>query len=158
MGYPEVKAFFEQKGLPYDIILFEQSTATVELAAQALGTDPDNIGKTLSFKLTDGTPIVVLVAGRGRIDNRKFKDQFHCKAKMLTPEEALTFTGHPVGGVCPFALPEGTQVYLDATLKRHEFIFPAAGTPQSAVRIPVSELAVVTGGEWVDLCKEYEAE
>jgi len=154
MGYSEVKAYFEDKHLPYTIRLFTQSTATVDLAAEALGVDPDRIAKTLSFLHPDGSAIVVVVSGRARVDNRKFKDQFHCKAKMLSPEEALRLTGHPVGGVCPFALPEGASVYLDNSLKKHGSVFPAAGTPASAVEIPVDELAAATGGVWADLTKD----
>lgn len=128
------------------------STATVALAAQALGCEEGRIGKTLSFLMKKGA-ILVVVKGTARIDNRKFKDTFKEKASFLHAEEVLTLTGHPVGGVCPFAVKEGVQVYLDVSLKDFDPIYPAAGAPNNAVKLSLSELENITKATWVDICK-----
>ena len=139
-------------------LYFEVSTATVPLAAQALGVEEARIAKSMALAQKDGRVIVLVTCGTARIDNQKYKQRFACKAKMLSVEETLAATGHPVGGVCPFALPDGVDVYLDESLRQFETVYPAAGTPSSAVRFTPDELERVTGGEWVDLCKLPEGE
>jgi prolyl-tRNA editing enzyme YbaK/EbsC (Cys-tRNA(Pro) deacylase) len=158
MSYEEVKKFFDENEIPNEIILLEESSATVELAAKALGRKPGEIAKTLAMELKDGTHFVLVVMGTARIDNKKYKDCFGCKAKMLSYDETLAVTGHPVGGVCPFALPEGIVVYLDESLKKYELIFPAAGTGNSAVGFKPLDLQFVTNGIWVDVTKYTDPE
>jgi prolyl-tRNA editing enzyme YbaK/EbsC (Cys-tRNA(Pro) deacylase) len=136
---------------------FTVSSATVELAAKALNTDGARIAKTLSY-LVDGGAVLVVAAGDIRVDNRKFKDTFHTKAKMLTPEQAAEMIGHAVGGVCPFGVNEGVKVYLDVSLKRFETVFPAVGTSSSAIELSIPELEEASGSiGWVDVAKEVEA-
>lgn len=156
MGYEAVKKFFEDNNIPNKIILLGESSATVELAAKALGRKPGEIAKTLAMQLKDGSCLVLVVMGTARIDNRKFKERFACKAKMLSLDETLAATGHPVGGVCPFGLPEGIGVYLDESLLKYETIFPAAGTPNSAVGFTPADLQKATGGIWVDVTQDIE--
>ena len=156
MGLKEVQDYFAKKGIKNEIILLEQSSATVELAAAALGRQPGEIAKTLALQLKDGTNIVIVVMGTAKIDNHKFKEYFSCKAKMLSFDDTLAVTGHPVGGVCPFGLPEGVKVYLDESLKKYETVFPAAGTGKSAVGFTLDELQAATDGVWIDVCKEPE--
>ena len=155
MSIERVKAYFAAAGLADRVREFEVSSATVELAAQALGCEGKRIAKTLSFMGPAG-PLLVVAAGDARIDNHKFKETFHTKAKMLTADEALAMTGHAVGGVCPFALPEGVRVCLDRSLQRFDAIYPAAGSASSAVKLTCEELQISTGGEWVDVCKLLE--
>ena len=154
MGYEGVKKYFEDHNIPNEIILLEESSATVELAAKALGTEPGEIAKSLALKLKDGRVIILVVCGTARIDNRKYKDTFLCKAQMLSFDETLERTGHPVGGVCPFALPDDIAVYLDESLKRYEVVYPAAGTGNSAVRFTVEELEKATKGSWVSVTQD----
>ncbi len=154
MGLAEVKKYFEENNIKNEIILLDESSATVELAAKALGKEPGEIAKTLAFELKDGTPIVIVVMGTARIDNRKYKDCFGCKAAMLSFDKTLEATGHPVGGVCPFGLKEGVRVYLDESLKKYAVVYPAAGTPNSAVPFTIAELEAATRGCWVDVAKE----
>ncbi len=156
MGLKEVQDFFAAKGIKNEIILHEESTATVELAAAALGREPGEIAKTMALQLKDGSNIVIVIMGTARIDNHKYKEYFGCKAKMLGFDETLEVTGHPVGGVCPFGLPEGVKVYLDESLKKYEMVFPAAGTTNSAVGFTIADLEAATDGTWVDVCKEPE--
>ena len=156
MGSPEVVKHFEERGLTNEIILLDVSTATVELAAAALGRQPGEIAKSLALEMKDGSVIVLVVEGTARIDNRRFKDTFNCKAKMLSLDDTLAATGHPVGGVCPFGLPKGVNVYLDESLKRHGTVFPAAGTPSSAVGFTPEALAEATDGQWVYVTKDPE--
>lgn len=151
MSYERVKKFFYEHNIPNEIILLEESSATVELAAKALGREPGEIAKSLALKLKDGRIIILVVCGTARIDNRKYKDTFQCKAQMLSFEETLAATGHPVGGVCPFALPEEIEVYLDESLKRYSEVYPAAGTGNSAVKFTIPELEQATRGTWVDV-------
>lgn len=151
MSYERVKKFFYEHNIPNEIILLEESSATVELAAKALGREPGEIAKSLALRLKDGRTIILVVCGTARIDNRKYKDTFQCKAQMLSFEDTLAATGHPVGGVCPFALPEEIEVYLDESLKRYSAVYPAAGTGNSAVRFTIPELAQATKGTWVDV-------
>ena len=135
----------------------ELSSATVELAAKALNVEGARIAKTLSY-MVDGAPILVVAAGDIRVDNRKFKDTFHTKAKMLTPDQAAELVGHAVGGVCPFGVNEGVKVYLDESLKRFETVFPAAGSGNSAIELTIPELEETSQRVgWVDVAKEVEA-
>jgi len=132
---------------------FDVSSATVELAAKALGVEGARIAKTLSFKTPDGC-LLLLAAGDARIDNRKFKETFHIKAKMLTADEVLELVGHPVGGVCPFGCNEGVPVYLDESLRRFETVFPAVGSANSAIELNLEELFNFSKAiAWVDVCK-----
>ena len=135
------------------IMMLEQSSATVELASKAVGCEPARIAKTLSFHV-DGRVALILFAGDARVDNRKFKDRFHSKAKMLSADEAEPLIGHGVGGVCPFGVNEGCDVYLDESLRRFDVVYPAAGTPASAVRLSIDELERACAPcEWVDVSK-----
>lgn len=145
--------YFSQYNMQDRVMVLADSTATVEEAAQAHGVDPDQIGKTLSFKLKEA-PILIVVAGQAKIDNKKYKQQFSQKAKMLSRDEALEFTGHAVGGVCPFGLKSPVPVYLDVSLKKHEEVIPAAGSSHSSIRLSIDELEQYSGcREWVDVCK-----
>ena len=134
------------------------SSATVELAAVAVGVEGARIAKSLSFKVNE-EPIIIVAAGDAKVDNAKYKAQFHTKAKMLTHEEAHTLIGHDVGGVCPFALPENVKVYLDVSLKRFETVFPAAGSDSSAIELTCEELERYSSNfqAWVDVCKGWQA-
>jgi len=154
MSYETVKQYFEEHHIPNEIILLNESSATVDLAAKALGTEPGEIAKSLALKLKDGKTIILVVCGTARIDNRRFKDTFQCKAQMLSYEDTLSATGHPVGGVCPFALPDGIQVYLDESLKRYNEVYPAAGTPNSAVKFRIDELERATHGTWIHVTQD----
>lgn len=151
MPETKVERFFRESGIQNQIIYLSESSATVPLAAKALGVAEERIAKTLAFRLKD-RDIVLVACGTARIDNKKFKIAFDCKAKMIRPEETEDVTGHPVGGVCPFALPGGVRVYLDESLKRFDYIFPAAGTPNSAVKMTPEELLRFTNGVFVDVC------
>lgn len=153
MSIERVKEFFIKFGLEDRIIEFDTSSATVALAAEALGCEPCRIAKSLSFKVA-GKPILVVAAGDARIDNAKFKAQFCEKAKMLSPDETLELIGHAVGGVCPFAVNEGTEIFLDSSLKRFETVFPACGSSNSAIELTIPELEKLSGSsEWVDVCR-----
>ncbi|MBN2124411.1 MAG: YbaK/EbsC family protein [Deltaproteobacteria bacterium] len=152
MGVDNVRAYFSENNLPYEILEFDASTETVELAAQALGVDPALIAKTLAFKLKD-RGILVVTKGDARIDNRKFKQEFQGKGKMMSPEEVLDATGHPVGGVCPFGLPQEMEIYLDESLRAFEKVYPAAGSKNSCIEITPDDLCRATGARWVDVCK-----
>jgi len=154
MSWERVKQYFDEHNIPNEIILLKESSATVELAAKALGREPGEIAKSLALKWKDGRIIILVVCGTARIDNRKYKDTFQCKAQMLTYEETLSATGHPVGGVCPFALPEEIEVYLDESLKRYSAVYPAAGTGNSAVRFSIQELESATKGTWVNVTQD----
>ena len=153
MGKKEVEEYFASIGREdLQIIEFSQSSATVELAAQAAGVAPELIAKTLTYILKDGRPIIIVTSGTARVSNRKFKDCFHCKAKMMSHEEALELTGHPVGGVCPFGLKTPIDVYLDESLKKFSEVYPAAGASNNAVKIRVAEFAAIAGASWIDVC------
>ena len=151
MTIEQIKAYLTECGLHDRVYEFDVSSATVELAAQALGCEPCLIAKTMSF-LVDEHPVLVVLAGDARVDNHKFKEAFHQKAKMLSHEQVAEMTGFPVGGVCPFCAPENTKVYLDESLKRFEIVYPAAGTRNSAVKVTIDELerAVKPAG-WVEV-------
>ena len=153
MNIEQVKGYLAECGLGDRVQEFDVSSATVELAAQALGCEPCLIAKTMSFLLEEHVVLVVL-AGDARVDNAKFKAFFHQKAKMLSHEQVAERTGFPVGGVCPFLAPEGTRVYLDESLKRFEYVYPAAGSRNSAVRLTPAELERTVKPEgWVDIGK-----
>ena len=157
MSIEKGRAYFRQFGMEDRVMEFTVSSATVELAALALGVEGARIAKTLSFKRDDGC-ILILAAGDARIDNHKFKEKFHMKAKMLTPDEVLSLVGHPVGGVCPFGINDGIDVYLDDSLKRFETVFPAVGSPSSAIELNLDELFKYSNAvEWIDVCKLPEA-
>lgn len=153
MAIDKVRAFFRQYGLEGRILEFEVSSATVELAAQALNCEPCRIAKSLSF-LVDGAAVLVVAAGDARVDNAKFKAKFHTKAKMLSLDDTEALIGHAVGGVCPFAVNDGVKVYLDESLKRFTTVFPACGSSNSAIELTLPELEQYSGFvEWVDVCK-----
>ena len=159
MGLPEVQKFFKDNNIPNEIILLEESSATVELAAKALGREPGEIAKTMALQLKDESYIVLVIMGTARIDNHKYKEYFGCKAKMLSFDDTHTVTGHPVGGVCPFGLPENVKVYLDESLKRFTTVFPAVGSASSAIELDLDELYKYSNAiEWIDVCKLPEAE
>ena len=156
MSIERVKDYFRTLGMEKRVWEFETSSATVELAAETLGVRPARIAKTLSFALGEGC-VLVVAAGDARVDNRKFKDQFETKAKMLAYDEVERLTGSEVGGVCPFALPKPTPVYLDVSLKRFATVFPACGSTNSAVELTNDELFRYSGAvAWVDVCKDWE--
>ena len=152
MSIERARAHLKKYDLESRIQEFTVSSATVELAAKALNIEGARIAKTLSY-LVDGGAVLVVAAGDIRVDNRKFKDTFHTKAKMLSPEQAAEMIGHAVGGVCPFALPEGVKVCLDISMQRFETVFPAVGSANSAIEFTCAELERYSGGEWVDVCK-----
>ena len=155
MAIDKVREYFRQFGLEDKILEFDVSRATVDLAAQAVGVEGARICKTLSFKDKDGGCILIQAAGDARIDNRKFKDKFHLKAKMLTAEEVVGFTGHAIGGVCAFAIENpNVKVYTDESLKRFDTVFPACGSSNSAIEFTCDELFRYSNAiEWVDVCK-----
>lgn len=155
MSVDRVKEFFKPFGLSEKIMEFEESSATVELAAIALHVKGERIAKTLSFRKDDGV-ILVVTAGDAKIDNRKFKTEFNFKARMLSPEEVTEKTGHSVGGVCPFALPKEVGVFLDISLKRFKTVFPACGSNNSAIELTCEELfGYANAKKWVDVCSNW---
>lgn len=155
MAIERVRAYFREQGMEERIQEFDTSSATVELAAAALHCEPQRIAKTLSF-MVDGQAMLVVAAGDAKIDNSKYKAQFGTKARMLSPEEVEAMVGHAVGGVCPFAINEGVNVYLDISLNRFETIFPACGSSNSAIELTIPELEEHSRYmEWVDVCKGY---
>ena len=156
MSLAAVKKYFETFGMSGRIMVLANSTATVSEAAIEHGVDADQIGKTLSFSL-DNQPILIVVSGLSKIDNRKYKAHFQKKAKMLSAEDVLAATGHGVGGVCPFGLPEQIDVYLDISLKTHKEIIPAAGDSYSSIRLSLGELERYSNCKsWIDVCKDTE--
>jgi len=153
MSLEAVIKYFSEYNMDNRVMVLEHSTATVEEAAQAHGVDPDQIGKTLSFKINE-KPILIVVAGKAKIDNKKYKKSFSKKAKMLNKDEVLEHTGHAIGGVCPFGLKKPIDVYLDVSLKKHLEVIPAAGDRNSSIRITLEELEKHSDcKEWVDVCK-----
>lgn len=153
MAIERVRKFFEEKGIADRIHEFDVSSATVELAAQALGCEGCRIAKTLSFHIGERVALIV-AAGDVKIDNHKYKEEFATKAKMLSFDEAEPLIGHAVGGVCPFAVNDGVDVYLDESLKRFETVFPACGSANSAIELTIPELEELSGFvKWVDVCK-----
>ncbi|MGI6013410.1 MAG: YbaK/EbsC family protein [Oscillospiraceae bacterium] len=157
MSIEAARAFFQERGIEDRIQEFPVSSATVELAAQALGVAPERIAKTLSFK-RDDSAILVVAAGDARIDNKKFKATFGTKAKMLSPDEVVELVGHAVGGVCPFGIKDGIDVYIDDSVKRFSTVFPAVGSANSAIELSCEELYTYSNAcSWVDVCKLPEA-
>ena len=154
MSFEIAKNYLQKIGYEDKIMVFDVSSATVDLAAKALGTEGARIAKTLSFSTPSG-PILIVTAGDMKIDNAKYKARFSAKAKMLTPIEVNELIGHSVGGVCPFGIKDGVKVYLDESLKRFDIIYPACGSSNSAVKLSVPELEIATGKfEWVNVCRE----
>jgi len=153
MSIERVRAYFAQFGMEDRIREFSVSSATVELAAQAVGCEPQRIAKTLSFMVGEH-PILIVAAGDAKIDNPKYKAQFSQKAKMLSSQQAVELIGHAVGGVCPFAVNEGVTVYLDESLKRYETVYPACGSSNSAIELTIPELEQYSGfTAWINVCK-----
>lgn len=153
MSIEKVKEYFKQFNRENDILELDHSSATVAMAAEALNVIPARIAKTLSFKAENGC-ILIVTAGDAKIDNKKFKTYFGYKAKMLTPDEAFDFTGHAVGGVCPFAINENVRVYCDISMKRFETVYPACGSSNSAIELTCDELEKFSNCiNWVDVCK-----
>ena len=154
MSVEKVREYFRQHGLADRIMEFGRSSATVELAV--LGCEPGRIAKTLSFALKTRV-LLIVAAGDARIDNAKYKARFGAKAKMLLREETEAFTGHPAGGVCPFAVNPGVEIYLDRSLQKYDCVFPACGSADSAIGLSIAELERYSGGVWVDVCKNGES-
>lgn len=156
MAIEKVREYFSGLGMEDRILEFDVSSATVELAAQALNCEPCRIAKTLSF-MAGERPVLIVAAGDAKVDNAKYKAEFGKKAKMLTPDEVVQLIGHAVGGVCPFAVNDGVAVYLDVSLKRFDTVFPACGSSNSAIELTMEELEKYSGcTKWVDVCKAWE--
>ena len=156
MSQKRAENYLEQKGFLDHVIRLEASTATVAEAADALGVEPGMIAKTMSF-LLDDQPILILTEGTAKVENRKYKDTFHIKAKMIPFEEVEQWIGHAPGGVCPFGINDGVKVYLDESLRRFETVYPVAGDDHSAVKLTIPELEEVAGAVgWVDVCRELQ--
>ena len=154
MAFNKAKAYLEKYGLADRIIVTEHSSATVSEAAEAIGCEPAMIAKTLSF-LQEDQPVLILADGLARIDNRKYKERFHCKARMIPAELVEPLIGHDIGGVCPFGIHQDVRVYLDESLRKHEIVYPAVGTDHSGVKLTIPELETCcSGAEWVDVCKQ----
>ena len=156
MSIETCRAYFRSLGREDDVLEFDVSSATVELAAQAVGVEPARIAKTLSFLVEDAC-VLIVAAGDAKIDNSKFKARFHTKAKMLTPDEVTEMIGHAIGGVCPFGIKEGVKVYLDESMKRFDSVFPAAGSSNSAIELTCDQLEQVAQNcqGWGDFCKGW---
>lgn len=153
MAIEKVKEYFKQFGMEDKVLEFDVSSATVELAAAALGCEPQRIAKSITMNV-DGGCVMIVAAGDVKIDNAKYKAEFSTKAKMLSADEALSMTGHAVGGICPFAINDGCRVYLDDSLKRFDFVYPACGSSNSAIKLTIDELEKYSGYiKWIDVCK-----
>ena len=158
MSFEAAKAHLEQYGLADRVIVFDQSSATVAMAAQAAGTSEAEIAKTLSF-LVDDAAVLIVAAGDAKVDSSKFKAKFHIKAKMVLTDRVEELVGHAPGGVCPFGVNEGVAVYLDESLRKFDTVYPAAGNGHAAVKLTLQDLEAAAGAEgWVDVCKEPEGE
>ncbi len=156
MSIEKGKEYFAQFGMADRVQEFEVSSATVELAAQALGVEGARIAKTLSFMVGE-QPILILMAGDVKVDNSKYKGYFHAKAKMMSPDQLEEFVGHQIGGVCPFGIKDGVEVYLDDSLKRFVTVFPAVGSSNSAIELTIPELEKYSGyKEWIDISKSIQ--
>lgn len=156
MSIDKVKSYFKQYNMESRILEFDESSATVELAAHAVGCEPARIAKTLSFWVNE-QPILILTAGDAKIDNKKYRGQFAKKAKMLSFDEVESVIGHGVGGVCPFGIHDGIDVYLDESLKRFDIVYPACGSSNSAIGLTIAELEKYSGYlAWIDVCKDWE--
>lgn len=159
MSIEHVRSYLQSMGLAERILEFDVSSATVELAAQAVGVAPARIAKTLSFLLKDDRCVLIVAAGDAKVDNGKYKAFFGVKAKMLPHDAVPQYVGHAVGGVCPFAVKEGVQVYLDVSLQRFETVFPAAGSANSAIEMTIEELERCSGSlGFIDVCKAWQSE
>ncbi|KYG92102.1 YbaK/EbsC family protein [Metasolibacillus sp. FSL K6-0083] len=159
MASERVHTYLQTHQYAEQILTFSESTATVEQAAKALNVIPARIAKTLAFYTSEGTAFLVVAAGDAKIDNAAFKVAFQVKAKMLSPDDVLTYTGHPVGGVCPFALATNIPVYLDISLQRFTTVFPACGTANSAIELTCEQLQQLSNAKnWVNVCKAWNSE
>ena len=153
MSIEKAKAYLEKFGLADKVIEFEVSSATVELAAKALDCEPCMIAKSLTFSVNEKA-VMILAAGDAKVDNHKYKDFFGTKSKMLSPDEVENLIGHSIGGVCPFGINDGVDVYLDVSMKRFDYIYPAAGSSNSAIKLTLDELEKCSGAKaWIDVCK-----
>ena len=158
MAFEKAKAYLEKQGFADRIIETSHSSATVAEAAEAIGCDPAVIAKTLSFLVGD-QPVLILADGLARIDNRKYKDTFGCKAKMIPPDRVEPLVGHEIGGVCPFGVNDGVSVYLDQSLNKHETVYPAAGNDHSGVKLSITELEKCSNYlKWIDVTMERKDE
>ena len=156
MALEKVISYFDNIGLRERVKVFDQSSATVELAAQAVGCEPAHIAKTMSF-LQGDKAILIVTAGDARIENKKYKSLFHQKAKMIPWDDVESYIGHAPGGVCPFETKENVDTYLDVSLKRFEIVYPAAGSDNSAVALSIEELEQYSGSKgWIDVCKDWD--
>ena len=156
MSLEKAREYLKQFNLDHDIMVFDESSATVDLAARALHCEPCRIAKTLSFEGEYG-PILIVAAGDTKIDNHKFKEHFHKKAKMLKPEVVEDLVGHAIGGVCPFGTNEGVEVWLDSSLKRFDYVYPACGSSNSAIRLSVEDLFKISKAkDYIDIAKETQ--
>ena len=154
MSIENVREYLKQYGKDHAIIILDDSSATVELAAKALHTETMRIAKSLSLMVKDKA-VIIVCAGDCRIDNHKYKEYFHVKARMLKPDEVEKYTNHPIGGVCPFAVPETTSVYLDVSLQRFDYFYPACGSRNSAIRLTCGEITkLVPQATWIDVCRQ----
>ena len=157
MGIANVKEFFKQYNMVENIMEFDQPSATVEQAANTIGVIPARIAKTISLRNNDGA-LLIVTAGDTKIDNKKFREEFGFKARMLSSDEVLQYTGHAIGGVCPFGLINDLDVYLDESMKRFESVFPACGSTNSAIELTCDEIEIYSKAvKWVDVCKKIEA-
>ena len=157
MAFDKAKKYLDEKGFGDRVSVFTVSSATVELAAKAVGTEPEHIAKSLTFKVND-KPVMIVCAGDTKIDNHKFKEFFHVKASMLSFDEVSELIGHDVGGVCPFGVNEGVDIYLDVSLKRFQIVYPACGSDNSAVKLSPQELEEISNSKgYIDVCKIKEA-
>lgn len=155
MAIENVRNFFKQYNMDTQIQEFAVSSATVDLAAEALGCKTERIAKTLSF-LVNGQAVLVVTSGEAKIDNKKFKENFNTKAKMLSPDEVTSLVGHAIGGVCPFAIKSDVSVFLDISLKRFETVYPACGNSNSAIELTIKQLEKYSGySQWIDVCKGW---
>lgn len=159
MAIDAVRTYLKQFDMDSHVLEFDVSSATVDLAAQAVGCEPARIAKSLSFKV-DGNAVLIITAGDAKVDNTKFKAFFHTKAKMLTPDEVVSLVGHAVGGVCPFAIKDGVLVYLDISLQRFATLFPACGSANSAIELTCKQLSTYACNcqGWGDFCKAWQPE
>jgi prolyl-tRNA editing enzyme YbaK/EbsC (Cys-tRNA(Pro) deacylase) len=155
MSLESVRAYFASHASDIDVIVTEASSATVAMAAEAHGVEPDQIAKTICVRVNE-QPMLIVASGLSRLDNRKFKDRFGGKPRMLDADEVVRVTSHPVGGVCPFGLPAPLPVLCDVSLRRFDEVVPAAGATNAAVRLAPERMAALTGAEWVDLCRVPE--
>jgi len=156
MSFEKASEYLKEKGYGDRIIVLQESSATVQLAAQALGTEPEMICKSVSLLVND-QPLIILTEGTAKIDNHKYKAQFHAKAKMIPWDDVEGLIGHAPGGVCPFGIDESIPVYTDVSLKKFDIVYPACGDDHSAVRLTPEELYAISNSQgWIDVCKEPE--